>query len=244
MNDFFTNILLNLQHFNLHELGLVIQSPKDIFLIMTLFFMEIFLSIDNALVLAIMVKHLPPKEQKKALKYGIVGAYTFRLIAITLGLYLVKIMWIKLLAALYLAKIVFDFFRNKDENQNGVKDVMEKSLIATIISVELADIAFSVDSVVAAFGISDIPWVIAIGGMVGILAMRGIAQLFVKLVAKIPELETTAHVLIGIISLKMFLGVFSIHPPEWLFFATLISTFVGTFFVHQYRQKNISQTAK
>jgi len=239
MNEFINNILINLNHFNLAELKMVFQSPQDILLILSLVLMEVILSVDNALVLAIMVKNLPKKQQKLALTLGIVGAYTFRLIAIVLGVYLVKIAWIKLVASLYLAYIVFNFFKNKDENHDEVNDALQKGLLATIVSVELADIAFSIDSVVAAFGVSEIPWVILIGGMVGILCMREVAQVFVKLIEKVPELNYTAHILIGIVSLKMFAGVFGIEAPDWLFLSTLFTTFIGTFVVHKFRKSSI-----
>lgn len=242
--EFLNNIIANLHHFNLQELKMVFGSWSDIFLILTLVFMEVVLSIDNALVLAIMVRGLPEKQQKLALNLGIWCAYIFRFIAIILGVYLIKFAIIKALAALYLAKLVFDFFRNKDENNDGVNDALQKGLIGTIISVELADIAFSIDSVVAAFGVSDIPWVILIGGMVGILCMREVAQVFVKLIKRVPELEYTAHILIGIISVKMFVSVFHIEPPDWLFLSLLLTTFVGTFVIHNVKKIRGSRNEK
>ena len=72
---------------------------------------------------------------------------------------------------------------------------------ATVISVELMDIAFSIDSIFAAFAISDQVWVLLIGGMLGILMMRTIAGVF-NHYRKIPELEATAFIIIGVIGLK------------------------------------------
>ncbi len=74
----------------------------------------------------------------------------------------------------------------------------------------MMDIAFSVDSILAAFAISDKVWVLLVGGMLGILMMRTVAGLFLALIEKVPELENTAFILIGIISAKMFAGVFRI----------------------------------
>ena len=236
--DFISNIMINVHQLTLTELWVILQDPKNLFLIASLIFMEAILSVDNALVLAILVSHLPPKQQKLALLLGLGGAYLFRLIAITLGVYLIKLAWVKLLAAVYLAWIVVDFFRNKDENNDKVNDALQEGLLATIVYVELTDIAFSIDSVVAAFGVSSIPWVILIGGMAGILCMRGIAQVFVKLIKEVPELEYTAHILIGIIALKMIVGVFGIEAPDWLFLGTLITTFLGTFIVHRRNKSN------
>ena len=84
------------------------------------------------------------------------------------------------------------------------------------------DIAFSVDSILAAFAISDKVWVLLMGGMLGILMMRTIAGIFVTLIDKVPELENTAFILIGIIALKMFLSVLHIHIHHYAFFVILV----------------------
>ena len=162
--------------------------------------LEGLLSADNALVLAVMVKHLPKEQQKRALFYGILGAYIFRFIAIGLGTFLVKITLVKVLGALYLLYIAYKglFKPQEEENQEG----KQYSFWKTVLMVELMDIAFSIDSVIAAFGISEQIWVLFLGGIIGVLMMRGVAQVFLKLIDKFPELEKAAFILIAIISVK------------------------------------------
>ncbi|MEH7120616.1 hypothetical protein V7128_24830, partial [Neobacillus vireti] len=63
----------------------VFTNPASWGVIGTLIILEGLLSADNALVLAVMVKHLPKKQQRKALFYGIFGAYFFRVVAIGIG---------------------------------------------------------------------------------------------------------------------------------------------------------------
>lgn len=218
----------------------VLTNPVNWGLILSLVVIEGLLSADNALVLAVLVKHLPEKQRKKALLYGMFGAYFFRFLFIGLGVYLVKFWYVKLFGALYLAWICISFFLKKGE-EDEAKEFKKDSLLvrmfgtfwATVFMVEMMDIAFSVDSILAAFAISDEVWVLLIGGMLGILMMRTIAGVFVTLIEKIPELETTAFILIGIIALKMMLGVFGIHVSHYLFFAILVLAFVGTFIVHK-----------
>ena len=113
---------------------------------------------------------------------------------------------------------------------------------ATVISVEMMDIAFSVDSILAAFAISDKVWVLLVGGMFGILMMRTVAGLFLALIEKVPELENTAFILIGIISAKMFAGVFGFHLSHYAFFAILIIAFALTFIVHFANKKKSAKT--
>src|SRR5689334_25351224 len=69
------------QFFNLDMWVQVLTDPVSWGYIGTLVILEGLLSADNALVLAVMVKHLPPEKRKKALFYGLLGAYIFRFIA-------------------------------------------------------------------------------------------------------------------------------------------------------------------
>ena len=93
----------------------VLSDPVSWGYIGTLVVMEGLLSADNALVLAIMVKPLPAKQQKKALMYGLIGAYFFRFLFIGIGLFLIKFWWIKMIGSLYLAYLVWNHFRKHDE---------------------------------------------------------------------------------------------------------------------------------
>src|SRR3954466_9191549 len=70
--------------------------------VLMLVFLEGLLSADNALVLAVMVRHLPKGQQKRALRYGIWGAFVFRLIAILLASYLLAFWHFKVVGGLYL----------------------------------------------------------------------------------------------------------------------------------------------
>ncbi len=232
------------QFFSLHVLITTLSDPSNIMIILSLVILEGLLSSDNAVVLAIMVKHLPKKQQKKALFYGIWGAYLFRFIAIGAGTYLMKIWWIKVIAALYLLKMTFDHFTKKEEDEE-VNDskVINKGFWATVVSVELMDIAFSIDSVSAAFGVSNKVWVLFLGAVFGILAMRGVANLFIALIERVPELENTAYVLIGIIGIRMLvelvnLGMISdLISNNIIFFAILITLFCGTIILHFIKEK-------
>ena len=107
---------------------------------------------------------------------------------------------------------------------------------ATVISVELMDLAFSVDSILTALAISEEVWVVLLGGMIGILLMRGIATVFITLMNKVPELETTAYVLILFIALKMGLTIVNIHISNRLFILVLVLAFILTFIIHALRK--------
>ena len=225
----------------------VLTSPKAWGLILSLAVLECILSADNALVLSAFVKPLPKEQQKKALVYGLWGAYIFRFIFIGLGTFLIKLWWIKLIGALYLLWLAVKFFKDKllhKEAGDGEGQVQLKGWLvktfgffwATVISVELMDLAFSVDSILTALAVSEDVWVILLGGMIGILLMRGVATFFIALMDRVPELETTAYILISFIAIKMGLTLVNIHIANEIFIGFLVLSFIVTFIIHYIRK--------
>jgi YkoY family integral membrane protein len=223
--------------FSLEGLEKVFSNPTSWGVIGTLIILEGLLSADNALVLALLVKYLPKDQRKKALFYGIFGAYLFRILAIGLGVSLINIGWIKIVGGHYLLWIVIQNFIKKNDGEDEVQP-KKMGFWRTVLTVELMDIAFSIDSVIAAFGVSNQEWVLFLGGVLGILMMRGVAQLFLTLIEKVPEFETTAFVLIAMIGVKMIVSAFGFHLDEFVFFGLLIAVFFGTFLVHVVRKNS------
>jgi YkoY family integral membrane protein len=230
-----------------HMWAEVLTSPKAWGLILSLAVLECILSADNALVLSAFVKPLPKEQQKKALVYGLWGAYLFRFIFIGLGTFLIKLWWIKLIGALYLLWLAVIFFKDKllhKEAGEGEGQVQPKGWLvktfgffwATVISVELMDLAFSVDSILTALAVSEEVWVILLGGMIGILLMRGVATFFIALMDRVPELDTTAYILITFIAIKMGLTLVDIHIANEIFIGFLVLSFVVTFIIHYIRK--------
>ena len=239
--EFLQEIIANYGSFlSLEALGDVLTDPASWGIIGTLVILEGLLSADNALVLAVLVKHLPEGQRKKALFYGIIGAYLFRVIAIGIGVTLINIGWIKIVGGHYLLWLVLQHFMNK---RDGEEEIQTKRVgfWSTVLTVELMDIAFSIDSVIAAFGVSNQVWVLFLGGILGILMMRGVAQLFLALIERIPEFETTAFVLIAMIGLRMIGAAFGFQMHEVIFFSLLIGIFLGTFLIHFLKAKPITK---
>jgi len=204
--------------------------------ILNLIVIESLLSVDNAAVLAAMVIDLPKGQRSRALKYGIIGAYVMRGACLFLAAWLVKIWWLKSLGGLYLLYLAFDYFRPKkdkdDEEETAGKD---KSLIyrstvgmvgtfwATVALVEVMDLAFSIDNVFAAVAFTSHVYLIYIGVFIGILAMRFVAQAFVKLIEKFPFLEKVAFMVIGVLGIKLFASLYAHFYPGSAFTGALDS---------------------
>src|SRR3954465_6471778 len=91
--------------------------PADLITIGLLVVLEGLLSADNAMVLAVLVLGLPKPEQRKALRYGILGAFAFRTIATLTAVYLIKLGWVKLAGAAYLLYLAFQHFFLTDADQ-------------------------------------------------------------------------------------------------------------------------------
>lgn len=200
--------------------------PKYLPIIGLLILIESLLSVDNAAVLATMVMDLPKAERNRALKYGIIGAYVFRGICLIMAGFLVSIWWLKPIGGLYLLYLVYDWWKGKQSKDEGDDFVDKKgnwlyrmtvgtfgNFWATVALVELMDLAFSIDNVFAAVAYTPNIVAIWIGVFIGILAMRFVAQGFVRLMEKYTFLETCAFIVIGILGIKLAMSFFTHQFP-------------------------------
>jgi predicted tellurium resistance membrane protein TerC len=101
----------------------------------------------------------------------------------------------------------------------------------------MMDIVFSIDSVLASLAISTNPVIVLIGGMIGILCMRGIAEIIMRLMKLIPELEVMAYALIGLIAVKLFLSIpmIDIEIPAAVFAAIVFGAIIVTVVINRIR---------
>ncbi|KRN27897.1 integral membrane TerC family protein [Lactobacillus selangorensis] len=227
----------------------VITSGSDWAVILSLVLMECLLSVDNAIVLAAQTQILPDHtQQRKSLVYGLWGAYLFRFIVIGIGVYLIHLWEIKVLGALYLFYLSFQYFwahgqssGTRKPHQSRLTDPKRHHRISlfwrVVISIEAMDIVFSLDSVLASLAISNNPVVVLIGGMIGILCMRGVAEVIIKLMQKIPELETMAYILIAFIAFKLLVSVPPLNwkMPDALFAGIVVGAVLITIAIHLIR---------
>ena len=294
----------------------------DLVVIGLLIILEGVLSIDNALVLGLLAKRLPKHQQGRALTYGLVGAFVFRMIAVGTAAYLLKWRIVKLIGGGYLIYIAVKhlFFESKEEEPEHIAatpegdialvdeqgrpvpperaqaaisqrapipipaatedDVQETAAATTtgvlpyeaprakpdcdepgarrkcakfwptVIVIELTDIAFAVDSILAAIALVGSPpaghtgthpklWVVLAGGMLGVLLMRVAAVMFIKLLDRFPRFETAAYLLVIVIGAKLLAdwGFNSAEHPHrldfhnyynaafWVFWGLMIVSF-------------------
>jgi YkoY family integral membrane protein len=197
---------------------------SDLLTIALLVVLEGLLSADNALVLAILVLGLPRKDQKKALRYGILGAFVFRILATLLAIHLLTLGWIKLAGAAYLMYLsIHHFFGHPAEEgtRRAIKPARPMlgltAFWATVVKVELTDIVFAVDSILVAVAMSNKTWVIISGGILGIIAMRLVIGRLLALVRRYPALVDGAFIIIGWVSIKLLVEY--LHTEGYVGFA-------------------------
>src|SRR5687768_658757 len=127
---------------------------QDLVLILFLVFLEGILSIDNALVLAVLAKDLPKEQQRKALTYGLAGAVFFRLIALFFVTQLIQLNWIKFVGGGYLIFIALKHFLKGDPKDEVKKLSSSMNFWRVVLVIELTDIAFALDSILAAVALA------------------------------------------------------------------------------------------
>lgn len=225
------------------ETGLLIEY---LWVLVILIGLEGLLAADNALVLAIMVRHLPEKQRKKALFYGLAGAFVLRFGSLFVISFLVEVWQVQALGALYLlfisGKNLYDRFKPKKEDdieklkepirRGEEPEASRKEFWLTVLKVEFADLAFAVDSILAAVALAiALPAtglgtigsldagqfaVVFAGGMIGIIIMRFAANKFVDLLHKRPGLEVAAFLIVGWVGVKLAVMVMAHDDIAWL----------------------------
>jgi len=212
-------------------------EASDLLTIGLLIALEGLLSADNAMVLAVLVLGLPKNQQKKALRYGMIGAFVFRTIAILLATLLIQVAWVKLVGAGYLLYLVYAHFFTRHHSGDRRTAPPAQAWLgltafwATVVKVELTDIVFAIDSILVAVAMSSKTWVILTGGILGIIMMRLVIGQLLVLVDRYPTLVDGAFVIIGWVGVKLLIeylhteGHIGFVVPKWLSLGLIVLIF-------------------
>jgi len=221
-------------------------------IILQLIYLESILSVDNAAVLAAMVRWLPRDEpipwprmlrfaarsahrvlggqRLAALKVGLLGAYVGRGAMLILAVWVIHNRWLLLVGGLYLIRLAVDHLGERPQgtrsaSRRGAEARGERGFWGVVLALELVDLAFSLDNVVAAVGLSRELWVVMAGVFLGIVTMRVAAGAFSSLIARYPVLEATAYLLILMIGLELLVeDLFHIRLGDVVKFAISLGT--------------------
>lgn len=191
-------------------------ESTDILVFLTLLLLEGVLSFDNAAILAAMVRRLPVEQRRKALLYGLGGAYVFRFIAIIGVTLIIQNQWLKILGGVYLVFLMVKHLTDRSPHDlDHIPGVAKKRLFgltpfwSIVVAVELADIAFALDQVLVAVGLfgstsgGSKVLLIVLASFLAILFLRISAYYVGRLMDWFPKLETLAYIAVGWVGIKL-----------------------------------------
>jgi YkoY family integral membrane protein len=220
--------------------ALNIQS-SDFVTVTLLVVLEGLLSADNALVMAIMVLGLPKDQHQKALRYGLIGGFVFRVLATLLATYLIQVGWVRLVGGLYLLYLAYSHFFTHEHGKDRRQAPKAKPWLgmpafwATVVKVELVNLAFSIDSILVAVAMSPKLWVVVTGGILGIVAMRLVVGQLLTLIQRYPSLVDGAFIIISWVGLKLCLeylheiGYVPFEIPQAISIGLVVVIFLAAF---------------
>ncbi len=223
-------------------------------IVIQLIFLEGILSIDNAAILGAMVSVLPDHEpipwpqklaklghildkplgfqRTAALRVGLIGAYVGRGLMLLAASYIIQNPWLKLIGAAYLIRLALDDLAapgQGGEEGDSNRKLRESGFWLVVLNVELMDLAFSLDNVVAAVSLSNHILIVMLGVAIGILVMRFAAGIFSVVVQRAPILKTAAYILVFNIGVELLLEDFHIMEfTDWARFGISIGTIALT----------------
>jgi YkoY family integral membrane protein len=218
---------------------------SDLLILFFLFFLEAFLSIDNAAVIAVFARKLPKNDQNRALWIGIGTGFILRGFVVVFAAILLHIHWVVILGGSYLLYLSIHHFLQK--KKNTLKDVKPYSFRKTVFLIEMADIIFAIDSILSAFAVLLLfyspqeslhkIWIIYLAGILGMIAMRFCSKKLIDLLEKAPFLENLAYLLVAWVGLKLIIDSFITEKIliDIILFLGLIPLLIGGYLVWKKR---------
>jgi predicted tellurium resistance membrane protein TerC len=209
----------------------------------TLTFLEIVLGVDNIIFISILSGKLPAGQQRRARRWGLIGAMLTRV------LLLFSLAWIvKLTTPLFtaldhhvtgrdliliggglflLAKSTFEIHERLEGEQGHGSNRVVASFLSVIIQIMLLDIVFSLDSVITAVGMVDDVRVMIAAVVISVAIMMVAAEPISAFVHKHPTVKMLALSFLLLIGMSLLLDGFGQHIPKgYIYFAMGFSVFV------------------
>ena len=200
--------------------------------------LEILLSADNAVALASLSKSLKNStDRTNALNIGITISLLFRILLILLSSFLLKFLFIRIFAGLYLIYLFFSnvILKNKKTDNSVTDDITTTNknfdFLKVVALLSITDLAFSIDSITTAVAISDQYILIVIGALIGVIALRFTSEIFLRLLEYFIRLEMAGYIAILIIGVKLILNtlVKESFLPDYYFYILIFISFVWGF---------------
>jgi tellurite resistance protein TerC len=210
-------------------------------IIVSLFIIEVLLSVDNALVNATLAESLPEEKRKKALRIGILLGAVFRIIALLLVSVIIQNIWLKIAGGLYLVYLAISHL-GRAVNEDGKEIKAKTTYRGVIFQIALADIVFSLDNVISAVSFSENIYIVTLGVGIGVISMLFITPILSRLIHKYKGMPQAAYAIVGVVGVTLLIETLSdIHISEFAKFAMVLSIALFTvWYEHSLHLRKIS----
>ncbi len=200
-----------------------LTSPEFWVALGQIIIIDILLGGDNAVVIALACRKLPPAQRTKGIIYGTAGAIVLRVILIAFAMTLLNVPFLKLVGALLLVWIGIKLIAPGDDDHGNIEG--SDRLWAAIKTIIVADLVMSVDNVIAIAGAAqnagDLSLLLVILGLlISIPIIVWGSQLVIKLMARFPIIITAGGMLLGWIAGGMLVTDPAVADPAnmaWMF---------------------------
>jgi predicted tellurium resistance membrane protein TerC len=220
-----------------------LTDPQIWIALATLTFLEIVLGVDNIIFISILSGKLPPGQQPKARRLGLLGAMVTRVLLLFSLAWIIRLTapWfsvlgqeisgrdlILILGGLFLiAKSTYEIHDKLEGEEGHASARVAASFVSVIVQIMLLDIVFSLDSVITAVGMVDELWVMVTAVVIAVGIMMASAEPISAFVHQHPTVKMLALSFLLLIGLSLLLEGFDQHIPKgYIYFAMGFSVFV------------------
>ncbi|GAB5606005.1 TerC family protein [Sideroxyarcus sp. TK5] len=191
----------------------MLQTPQfwvDVFKIIMI---DLLLSGDNAVVIALACRNLPEAQRKKGILYGVGGAIGLRILLTFFAVGLLALPYLKLVGALLLLWIGIKLILPEDEAHGEGSIKAEAHLWGAVKTIIVADFVMSLDNVLGVAAVAkDNVWLLVFGLLVSIPMIAWSSQLVLKLIDRYPVIIYAGGALLGYVAGEMLLGEALLKP--------------------------------
>lgn len=179
------------------------QFWVDVFKIIVI---DVLLSGDNAVVIALACRNLPPEQRRKGVMFGVAGAIGLRVVLTFFAVGLLSLPYLKVIGALMLLWIGVKLLLPEEEH--GASNVKANThLLGAIRTIIIADFVMSLDNVLAvAAAAHGSVWLLVFGLVVSIPLIAWSSQLMLKLIDRFPAIIIAGGGLLGYVAGEMLVG--------------------------------------
>jgi predicted tellurium resistance membrane protein TerC len=220
-----------------------ITNPQIWIALLTLTFLEIVLGVDNIIFISILSGKLPPEQQPKARRLGLIGAMVTRILLLFSLAWIIKLTdplftalghpvsgrdLILICGGLFLlGKSTLEIHERLEGEEGHGSTRVAATFASVIVQIMLLDIVFSLDSVITAVGMVDELWVMITAVIVSVGIMMVAAEPISAFVHRHPTVKMLALSFLLLIGLSLLLEGFGQHIPKgYVYFAMGFSVFV------------------